>query len=337
MANSIEYAKRFVPIIDRLYKNGSYTSGLDSKTDIDFTGVNEVKILKISTTGLGDYSRTNGYPKGDITVAWETITLEEERGKELSIDRMDNEETLGTAFGEVTSTFMNQFVNPELDAYRFSKYASTNGIFTATGTLTAETVMNAFDEAILALDNAEVPQEGRVFYVNTNLRPIVSAGITRRWGSDRAINTVLDNYNGIPIVYVVPTRFYDKITLNSGATEFGYKKTAHTYKKTTDSAPVTGKSYYTQEGDGSYKKVENPTTPATNNYYEIETLGGVDINFMLIHTPDVMQAVKFAMPKVFTPDENQEKDMWKFQLRIYHDAYIYDNKKVGVYCHKKAE
>lgn len=334
MANSIEYAKRFVPVIDRIYKNGSYTAGLDSKTDIDFTGVNEVKILKISTTGLGDYSRTNGYPKGDVTVAWETITLEEERGKEISIDRMDNEETLGTAFGEVTSQFMTQFVNPELDAYRFAKYAQ-NGATTVQGTLDGTNIISALDNAILTLDNAEVPQENRVFYMSTNLRPVFAGAVARQWGSDRAINTVVDNYNGIPIVYVVPTRFYDRITLNSGATEFGYVKGTAVYTKTTDVAVVTGKTYYTKNGD-TYTAVAEPSTSDIANYYELTTPAGVDINFMLVHAPDVMQAVKFAMPKVFTPDENQDKDMWKFQIRIYHDAYVYDNKKVGVYTHKKS-
>lgn len=335
MANSIEYAKKFVPVIDRIYKNGSYTAGLDSKTDIDFTGVNEVKILKISTTGLGDYSRTNGYPKGDVTVAWETITLEEERGKEISIDRMDNEETLGTAFGEVTSQFMTQFVNPELDAYRFAKYAQNAGT-KVTGTLTKDNVITAFDNAILALDNAEVPQEGRAFYVSTNLRPVISSAIARQWGSDKAINTAVDNYNGIPIVYVVPTRFYSSITLNSGATEFGYRKTEAVYELTKDTTFQDGKDYYTKSGT-TYEKatVSAGGSVTASTYYELTTPAGADINFMLVHGADVMQAVKFAMPKVFTPDENQDKDMWKFQIRIYHDAYVYDNKKVGVYVHTK--
>lgn len=289
MANSIEYAKKFVPVIDRIYKNGSYTAGLDSKTELDFTGVNEVKILKISTTGLGDYSRTDGYPKGDITVAWETIKLEEERGKELSIDRMDNEETLGMAFGEVTSTFIKNYVNPELDAYRFAKYASTSGVLSAeAANLTKDNIIAALDAAILAMDNAEVPAENRVLYMSTNLRPAFAQAVNRSYGSDSAISNVVDSYNGIPITYVVPTRFYDKITLNSGATSFGYSKAED----------------------------------------------GVGLNFMLVYSPAVMQAVKFAMPKVFTPDENQDKDMWKFQLRIYHDAYIYENKAAGVYVHK---
>lgn len=106
MANSFELAKKFLPIIDEIYKGASYTQGMDAAVDPSFSGVNEVKVMKISTTGLGDYSRADGYPKGDTTVAWETMTLTEERGKEISIDRMDNEETLGKAFGTVTGEFM---------------------------------------------------------------------------------------------------------------------------------------------------------------------------------------------------------------------------------------
>lgn len=112
MANSLDYAKRFVPIIDDIYKMAAITEGMDAATRVDFTGVNEVKVLKVSTTGLGDYSRATGYPKGDITAAWETMRLTEERGKELSIDRMDNEEMLGMVFGHVTGTFLRDHVAP---------------------------------------------------------------------------------------------------------------------------------------------------------------------------------------------------------------------------------
>ena len=148
MPNSIAYAQKFVPIIDNIYKAASVTAGMDAATRPDFTGVNEVKVLKVSTTGLGDYSRANGYPKGDVTATWETMKLTEERGKEISVDRMDDEETLGLTFGTVTGEFMRLHVIPELDAYRFSKYASAAGISTATAaTLDKDTIIPAFDEA----------------------------------------------------------------------------------------------------------------------------------------------------------------------------------------------
>ena len=85
MANTINYASKFLPVIDDIYKAESATERLDTNTMADFTGANEIKVLKVSTTGLGTYSRDGGYPKGDITAVWETMKLTQERGKEISI------------------------------------------------------------------------------------------------------------------------------------------------------------------------------------------------------------------------------------------------------------
>lgn len=291
MPNSLEYAKRFVPIIDGIYKAGAVTQGMDAATRVDFTGVNEVKVLKVSTSGLGDYNRETGYPKGDITAAWETLILTEERGKELSIDRMDNEEVLGMVFGTVTGNFMREHVIPELDAYRFAKYASTSGISTTTGAvLTKETILAAIDEAVRKLNADEVPLEGRRLYINSDLQPVLNGALNRQWGSDGTVNTVLSGYNNMPIVYVPPTRFYTGITLNDGSTNWGYVKAA----------------------------------------------GATDINFMVIYPQAILQVVKFSLPKIFSPDINQDKDAWKFQFREYHDAFVYENKAKGIYLHKKA-
>ncbi len=225
MPNSIDLAKKFVPIIDGVYKAESVTNGMDAATRPDFTGVNEVKVLKVNTTGLGDYSRANGYPKGDVTAAWETLTLTEERGKEISIDRMDNEETLGLTFGTVTGEFMRLHVIPELDAYRFAKYASASGILAATAAvLTKDTIIAAIDEAVRQLNANEVPLAGRRLYINSDLQPILNTALARQWGSDNTVNTVLAGYNDMPIKWVPSTRFYSAITLNDGSANWGYAK-----------------------------------------------------------------------------------------------------------------
>ena len=288
MANSIELANKFLPVIDEIYKADAATTALDTQT-MDFGGVNEVKVLKVSTTGLGDYSRSTGYPKGDVTAGWKTMKLSEERGKEISIDRMDNEETLGMVFGSVTGNFMREWVIPELDAYRFAKYASTAGISSATAAaLTKDNIITAIDEATATMDGNEVPQEGRILYVNSDLKPALNAALSRQWGSDSEANTVLSGYNGMKIVYVPKTRFYTKITLNDGSSAWGYAK------------------------DGT---------------------DGKAINFMMIHPSAVVQTKKFSLPKIFTPDENQKMDAWLFQFRLYHDCFVYDNKKSGIYLH----
>lgn len=227
MPNSIEYAKKFVPIIDGVYKAESVTNGMDAATKADFSGVNEVKVLKVSTTGLGDYSRENGYPKGDVTAAWETLTLTEERGKEISVDRMDDEKTLGLTFGTVTGEFMRLHVIPELDAYRFAKYASAPDISKATAAvLTKETVIAAIDEAARQLDADEVPMAGRKLYINSELKPLLNSALQRQWGSEGTVNTVLAGYNDMPITWVPKSRFYTEITLNDGTSNWGYTKAA---------------------------------------------------------------------------------------------------------------
>lgn len=225
MANSIEYAKKFVPVIDGIYKAASVTNGMDAATKPDFTGTNEVKIMKVETTGLGDYSRQNGYPKGSTTVAWETLHLSEERGSEIDIDRMDNEETLGMAFGTATGDFMRTQVIPELDAYRFAKYASGTGIQKATAAaLTKDTIIPAIDAAVKALDGVEATAEGRRLYINSDLKPLLAQALNRQYGSDNAVNNQLQSYNGLPISYVPPTRFLTAITLNTGVEKFGFEK-----------------------------------------------------------------------------------------------------------------
>ena len=224
-----------------------------------------------------------------LNLLWKKRMKKEERGKEISVDRMDNEETLGMVFGAVTGNFMREQVIPELDAYRFAKYAGTSGISSATAAaLTKDNIVTAIDEATATMDGNEVPQEGRILYVNSDLKPALNAALSRQWGSDSEANTVLSGYNGMKIVYVPKTRFYTKITLNDGSSAWGYAK------------------------DGT---------------------DGKAINFMMIHPSAVVQTKKFSLPKIFTPDENQKMDAWLFQFRLYHDCFVYDNKKSGIYLH----
>lgn len=286
MANAISYAEKFVPVIDSIYKKASLTAGLDAATKLDFTGTNTVKVLKVTTSGLGDYDRNTGYPKGDVNVGWEAMTLSEERGKEMSIDRMDDEETLGQAFGLAMSEFIRLHVAPEVDAFRFAKYASTAGIGSASADMASGAdILAAIDLASAAMDEAEVP-DGRRLYVSSALKPLLNAALSRTWASESGVNRVLNSYNDMPIIYVPQSRFYSGITLNDGTSAWGYAK------------------------------------------------NGVNLNFMMVCPQSVLQATKMALPKVFTPDENQEKDAWKFQYRLYHDAMAYENKVSGIYVHK---
>jgi hypothetical protein len=296
MANSIALAEKFQPILDEIYKMASKTGRMDAKSKpIKFAGANVVKVFKTSMVGLGTYSRATGYPVGDVTGTWETLTLATERGRELFIDREDDEESLGMAFGTLVGEYMRGHVLPEVDAYRFSKYSSWSGIeeVGSPTTLTSGTILAAIDVATAFQNSKEVPAEGRILYVSDTVQGFLDASITRMYGNEGEISTAVRRYNQMDVIMIPQTRFYKGITLDAGAAvgEGGYTKTVST---------------------------------------------GRDINFVMVHPTAVLQVKKHDKLKMFDPDTNQDKDGWKVQYRLYHDAFVYDNKVDGVYSHIKA-
>ena len=293
MANTIALAEKFMPILDEIYKRESLTARLDAKTKpVEFGGVNEIKIFKTSVVGLGDYSRATGYPAGDVTASWETIALTQERGRAFAIDRMDDEETLGMAFGKLAGEFIRTQVVPEVDAYRFSKWASTANVSTtaAAALANAAATLAAIDVASGTLDDDEVPQEGRLLFIAQPQYRQLTAAVTRSLENQSTYDRRLRQLDEMTIIPVPQGRFYTAITTNAGALS----------------------------NQGGYTK----GAAATN------------LNFILMHPTAVEQATKLANLKIFSPEENQLTDSWLFQYRLYHDAWVYDNKVSGVYIHK---
>ena len=234
MAQSIALAQKFQPILDEIYKRESLTARLDSLTKpVNFAGANVVSIFKTDPIGLGKYSRVSGYPAGQVVGTWETLQLATERGRSFVIDRMDDEETLGMAFGTLASEFIRTEVAPELDAYRFSKYASTASINAATpATLTADTIIGAIDAAKLELDKDEVPAEGRILYISDTCLGYLEGKVSRFLSNENNVDKRVMRYSGMDVVMVPQGRFYKGVTLDDGATvnAGGYAKHAETGK-----------------------------------------------------------------------------------------------------------
>ena len=234
MTQSIALAQKFQPILDEIYKASSLTARMDAKTKpVNFAGANVVQVFKTDPIGLGKYDRVSGYPAGQVVGSWETLTLATERGRSFVIDRMDDEETLGMAFGTLAGEFIRTKVVPEVDAYRFSKYASTASINAATpGTLDANSIVAALDTAKLELDKDEVPSEGRLLYISDTCLSYLEGKVSRFLGNENAVDKRVTKYSGMEVIMVPQTRFYKGITLDDGLTvdAGGYSKTVSTGK-----------------------------------------------------------------------------------------------------------
>lgn len=292
MANSIALAKAYLPIVDAVYKAESKTAILDvANANVRFIGANKVELFKTSMSGYGDYSRDTGFVKGSVTSTWEELTLSKDRGVELAIDNMDNEETLGLAFGSLVGEFVRTNMIPELDAYRMATYAAkaitAGNVAAADITVGTTDIAEAIDTADEAMQNNEVP-EGAYLFVSPKAYNGLKRNITRYLANEGSVQREVEMYNSHPVIVVPQGRFNTAITLYDGSANFGF----------------------------------------------VPTAGGYKINFMLVHPTAVAQVIKHNPLRVFAPTENQSADAWKFQSRLYHDAFVLDNKVNGIYVHR---
>lgn len=302
MANSIVLAKQFVAMLDEVYKVASLTSDLDGAAELVRAGANanELIIPKLDMSGLGDYSRNSGYVDGDVTLTNETVQCNFDRGRMFTVDNMDNQETANIAFGRLAGEFIRTKVAPELDAFRFAKYAGTTGISkVATGAALSDgaAVIAALRAAITKMDEDEVPTEQRYLYITPTLHGLVQDMDTTK---SREVLTLFAK-----VVDVPQSRFYTAI------------------------AQKSGKIITTGQGDGA------STVDETAGGYAKAT-GAKDINFMVIHKPAVIQFQKHVAPKFISPDQNQTADAWKYGYRNVGIADAYENKVAGIYLHHKA-
>lgn len=297
MANNIELFKKYVPLLDEVYKLSSLTADLDGAPELARQGqnANELIIPKISMDGLANYSRNSGYVDGDVTFTNETVKCNFDRGRMFTVDTLDNIETAMMAFGRLASEFIRTKVVPELDAFRFATLASLTGISTTAGAAlsTGANVITALRAAVNQMDEDEVPDNERILYITPTL-----LGLVRDLDTTKS-KEVLDGF--AKVVKVPQSRFYTSIKQLSGKVE-----------------TVTSGS--DDQTAGGYKKGDS----------------AVNINFMIIHKPAVIQYQKHVAPKVITPEQNQDADAWKFGYRNVGISDAYENKVAGIYLHKAA-
>lgn len=230
MANSITKFKAYIDKLDTVYQQASATSILDADADTVRMGAKagEFLIPKMSMDGLADYSRSSGYVKGDVTITYETKSCNYDRGRKFSVDAMDNEETAGIAFGKLASEFIRTKVVPEMDAFRFAKYASATGVLSAAeATPTAGTaVLTALQTAVNAQDEAEVNVDGKILFITPTLLTLAKNVDTTK------SKAILDRFE--KIITVPQTRFYTAIDMKDGTssneTAGGYAGATGGYK-----------------------------------------------------------------------------------------------------------
>lgn len=168
------YAEQFEQALHQKYaKELASVDLFNSNPHVKFINAQTIKLPNITVSGYKDHNRqTIGFNSGTISNEWEPKKLEHDRDIEFAIDPMDVDETnLVVSIANVQNTLETEQGIPEKDCYVFSKLYTEAGKYAANGatidttTLTAENILQKFDDAMEKMDEAGVPSEGRILYV----------------------------------------------------------------------------------------------------------------------------------------------------------------------------
>lgn len=172
---AINLATKFLPYVDEKFSTESKKSLLTNQ-DFDWTGAKTVKVYKVSTSEMNDYDRPGtgenwsryGAVKG-LDAVTEEFTLKKDRSFTFAIDKLDSDETVrNLQAATALERQVREVVVPEVDTYTYAVMCEKAGQKPDAKALDNTNIYTEILAGNEALDDAEVPETGRIIVVTPN-------------------------------------------------------------------------------------------------------------------------------------------------------------------------
>lgn len=173
----IDLVTKFQPYVDEQFTTESKKSLL-TNNDFDWTGAHTIRVYKISTSAMNDYGRSGPAtgnwsrygPVAGLDATTEELSLTRDRSFTFAIDKLDSDETAQQLAAATALARQNrEVVIPEVDSYTYGVMCAKAGYKPDALALTASNIYGEVLKASEALDNAEVPEAGRVLVVTPSV------------------------------------------------------------------------------------------------------------------------------------------------------------------------
>lgn len=146
---AINYVTKDEGLFDQKINQGLLTSVLGVPDVTLVNGGKSFTLTTISTSGFQPHTRNKGFNAGTASNDKKVYTMGQDRDVEFYIDSQDVDETnQDLAVGNISKTFIEENVQPEIDAYRFKEMVKGAGT-TVTETLTVDNVYTQLKSALL--------------------------------------------------------------------------------------------------------------------------------------------------------------------------------------------
>ena len=174
----IELATQFLPYVDELFSTESKKSLLTNE-DFGWTGANTIKVYSVSTADMNDYQRNGPTPDGqwsrygviqELDATTQPMMLRKDRSFTFEIDTLDEDETKRALQASTAlARQLREVAIPEQDEWVYAQMCENAGHIPAALALTKDNIYDSIVTANTALDNAEVPETGRVLVVTPDV------------------------------------------------------------------------------------------------------------------------------------------------------------------------
>lgn len=208
---------KYLPYVDEQFSTESKKSLLTNQ-DFDWLGAHTVKVYKVNTAGMSDYDRNGakatssrfGTPK-DLQGTTEEFTLKKDRSFTFVIDKLDRDETQGSlASASALARQNREVVIPEVDTHTYGVMCTKAGNKPTAVALTVDNIYDEVTKATETLDNAEVPEVGRVLVVTPSVYRLMKKckDITMETdiGNDLRLRGVIANLDGALVIRIPEVR-----------------------------------------------------------------------------------------------------------------------------------
>ncbi len=173
---AIQLASKFEPYVDEKFTAESKKSLL-TNNDFDWTGAHTIKVYKVTTAEMNDYDRAgtgaNNSRYGQIQgldAVTEEMTLTKDRSFTFAIDKLDTDETKQQVqAASALERQQREVVIPEIDSYVYGVMTAKAGTKPVAVQLTKENIYTEIIKGNTALDNADVPETGRVIVITPDV------------------------------------------------------------------------------------------------------------------------------------------------------------------------
>ena len=208
---AVNLAQKYEKKVDEAFKKASFTAPLVNN-DYNFDGVDTIKVYRIPTVELNDYTRTGTSRYGnpdELQDYLDTYQLTTDKAFTFTIDKGNNQDQLNVKdAGRALKREIDQVIVPAQDKQVVAKIANAAVLNNqvGTGAISKANAYEKFLDGQEVLDNKLVPTEGRVALVNTSFYKAIKLDSSFTKTGDMATKLsykgLVGEIDGVPVIKV---------------------------------------------------------------------------------------------------------------------------------------